>query len=207
MLGGYKQAFVFAHEHKTMTTGCVSYDQAPEMGIGKPGIKVCPIDVPSATIEIEFGDHVEGFQKGLQFEFEPLLDSEGPLVLSGTANDFSGNVRPQFEADRTYTLKFLHSAPPAQITSLLSEADAGTGYRLSVCIGADTTVRTDVGRRFSKTDNGPRSVYDFEHSYEVFSFEELNGNLTHDTYFRDGEWIHLKFNEDKVNDKVLLDKH
>ena len=64
MLGGYKQAFVFAHEHKTMTTGCLSIDEAPEMGIGKPGIKVCPFDVKSATIEIEYGDHVTGFQKG-----------------------------------------------------------------------------------------------------------------------------------------------
>ena len=127
-----------------------------------------------------------------------MLDSEGPLILSGTANDFSGNVRPQFESDRTYTMKFLHSAPPAKITSLLSEADLGTGYRLSVCIGADTVVQTDVGRRFSANSSGPRTVYDFANSYEVFSFEELNGNKTHDAWFRDGEWLHLKFNEDKV---------
>ena len=115
MLGGYSQAFVFPHEMKTMTTGCLSYDEAPEIGIGKPGIKVCPWNVPSATIEMQFESFISGYRAGLQYAFEPLLDSEGPLILSGTAKDFSGGVRPHFEADRTYTMKFLHSAPPADV--------------------------------------------------------------------------------------------
>ena len=85
------------------------------MGIGKPGIKVCPWNVPGATIEMQMKDYISGYKAGLQYAFEPLLDSEGPLVLSGTKLDFSGGIRPQFEADRTYTMKFLHSAPPAEV--------------------------------------------------------------------------------------------
>ena len=79
----------------------------------------------------------------------------------------------------------------------LNEADAGTSYRLSVCIGADTAVRTRTSRSFMKVNGGNSRPFRVD-THEVFSFEELNGNKTHDAWFRDGEWLHLKFNEDKV---------
>ena len=80
---------------------------------------------------------------------------------------------------------------------LLSEADAGTSYRLSVCIGADTVVETKTGRRFQKINGGVRSDH-YVDTHEVFSFEELNDFTTNEAVYRDGEWLHLKFNQIKV---------
>ena len=111
-----------------------------------------------------------------------------------------GTTRTQFEAGRTYTVKFLHNGPPATWTIFLGEADKDTSYRLSYCIGADTVAYARSGVRFGTHDGNNRQVTDAAH--EVFSFEELNQvtNMT-GAFYRDGEWLHVKLNE--LNDRRL----
>ena len=115
------KAFVVARELTTMITDCTDFDTLP--GVGSPGVKVCSLDVPSANLEIDFKGLPDNFQAGLIYRFESLLDSPGPLDLAGTSQTFGGGIRPQIEAFRTYTMKFLHNSPPTQIVMNLFEAD------------------------------------------------------------------------------------
>ena len=85
----------------------------------------------------------------------------------------------------------------------LNEADAGTSYRLSVCIGTDTVVRTRTSRSFMKVNGGNSRPFRVD-THEVFSFEELNAFTSDEAMFRDGEWLHLKFNQIKVDQACEL---
>ena len=193
-----ERAFVFAKDMTTMVTGCRNVDEAP--GIGYPGVKICPLDVPSASMEVDFDGLPDGYQAGLQFRFESLLDSAGPLDLSGTSETFGGGIRPQIEAARTYTMKYLWNAPPSETQFKLWEADAGTSYRISVCIGANTVAQVMDTQRYIDHDCTPVGLNTAE-AREVFSFEELNSVTDQEAFFRDGEWIHLKWNQ--ISDRRL----
>ena len=107
-----EQSYIFAPEMTTMTTGCELVQNVP--GIGTPGIRTCPIDVSSATFTVSFQEKPSGFKAGWNTEYEPVEDSQGPITFQGHELDFSGSHRTQFEADRTYTMKWNYNTPPGR---------------------------------------------------------------------------------------------
>ena len=59
-----EEAYIFAPEMTTMTTGCELVQNVP--GIGTPGIRTCPIDVSSATFTVSFQEKTKRFQSWLE---------------------------------------------------------------------------------------------------------------------------------------------
>ena len=185
-------AFVLWQGIRMFTTGCRDVDIAE--GVGYPGIRVCPLDVPIATFQIKYDDFLENPKAiGFSTEFEPTVDSEGPTVFGGNdPADFMGDLRAVFEAHRTYKMNFLQSAPPGKIDLQLRDADHKNWFRISLCIGTAEIDRVKYDRRGMTNEAKSFSISNVA-ATETFSFDELHASEEGFAYFREGGWLHLRF--------------
>ena len=78
----------------TIFTGCRYVAENATIGVGWPGVRICPMNRPQASLKFTH-DSQKSLSNGLQWQIQsPQNRDEPPLVLSGTGESWVGDVRP-----------------------------------------------------------------------------------------------------------------
>ena len=180
------------------------------VGVGAPGIKVCPLTTPVGSMTIRVKNHVIDPVKGLPFYITTLgdhLDEGKAMRLLSSDDSFSGEIHNNIEAYKTHIMHYAGETPSFLVFEI-SDAEHMTWYRMSICIGKGTEISAMHGRRFNY-GNDLRGQGWNSNPLIVTSFEELN-TAEHDAVFVDLErgWVHLRLlqTEDRTKGGIVTDR-
>ena len=95
----------------TIFTGCRYVAENATIGVGWPGVRICPMNRPQASVKFTQGSYKK-LNNGLQMQIQsPQNRDEPPLVLSGTGESWVGDVRPgiygQIKFDQNFKFSFV----------------------------------------------------------------------------------------------------
>ena len=171
------RCFVMNPDITTIFTGCRYVAENATIGVGWPGVKICPMNRPQASIKIRQGNH-RSLRDGLQMQIQsPQNRDEPPLILSGTGESWIGDIRPTLEAFQTFEISWIRGQPPRDITINLQDADKDTWYRLSLCVGQVPVTNVESERRTLQNNAGWNNIVNSAvQMTDVGSFDALNDN-------------------------------
>ena len=194
------RCFVMNPDITTIFTGCRYVAENATIGVGWPGVRICPMNRPQASIKIR-QDSYRSLANGLQMQIQsPQNREEPPLILSGTGEAWIGDIRPTLEAFQTFEISWIRGQPPLDITINLQDADKDTWYRLSLCIGQAYAVNfVESERRTLQNNAGWNNIVGSAFMMtNVDSFDALNANSDNSVYYHDQAtgWLHLKITQE-----------
>ena len=193
------RCFVMNPDITTIFTGCRYVAENATIGVGWPGVRICPMNRPQASIKIRQGNH-RSLRDGLQMQIQsPQNRDEPPLILSGTGESWIGDIRPTLEAFQTFEISWIRGQPPRDITINLQDADKDTWYRLSLCVGQVPVTNVESERRTLQNNAGWNNILNSKITMtDVGSFDALNDNNDNSVYYHDQAtgWLHLKITQE-----------
>ena len=144
-----KPSYIITEECNTIATGCTK--NITGNGIMDPAWMSCPLDLEIAVMSIfvggtTYGSYVSETEGGRLNITSALRDRE-PLIMNSNKDVFSGEFRPNIDAYHPYMLHFMGTPPQNRIVFDVSEAEVGTWYRMSACVGTSAVVRSVTSER------------------------------------------------------------
>ena len=105
------RCFVMNPDITTIFTGCRYVAENATIGVGWPGVRICPMNRPQASVKFTQGSYKK-LNNGLQMQIQsPQNRDEPPLVLSGTGESWIGDIRPgiyrQIKFDQNFHFSFM----------------------------------------------------------------------------------------------------
>ena len=142
-----KPSYIITEECKTIATGCTK--NITGNGIMDPAWMSCPLDLEIAVMSIAVGG--TGFPtsetEGIQLEISSAMKDREPLIMNSNKDVYSGEYRPNLEAYHPYMLHWKGTPPQRRILFDVSEAEVGTWYRMSACVGPQAVVNSITNER------------------------------------------------------------
>lgn len=142
-----KPSYIITEECTTIATGCTK--NITGNGIMDPAWMSCPLDLEIAVMSIAVGGI--GFPtsetEGIQLNITSALGDREPLIMNSNKDVYSGEYRPNLEAYHPYMLHWKGTPPQRRILFDVSEAEVGTWYRMSACVGPQAVVNSITNER------------------------------------------------------------
>ena len=140
-------SFIITEECHTIATGCTK--GITGNGIKDPAWMSCPLDLEMAVMSIAVGgpNYPTSETEGVQLKITSAIDDRTPLIMNSNKDVYTGEYRPNLEAYHPYKLNWLGTPPQDRILFDVADAEVGTWYRMSACVGKTAVINSITNER------------------------------------------------------------